>query len=217
MDCGGPCGACPNCSDGILNQDEDGVDCGGACDPCATCEDGIKNQNEIGVDCGGACEACGTLDCSTPAGTGEIVYLPANGRDSISDVTAVVLDPYNSNGVNIELHASFKYRGSSLYFCNGFTMKFYGSAVLNLPAGNTQVFTTVTPDVVMSNGYGNNKCVATVNMPLSDLVILSGKKIYFTKTGENKYNLRFCNFPVPRTSDYTFNTNLSANINFSFN
>ncbi len=31
VDCGGPCGACPTCSDGIENQGEGGVDCGGPC------------------------------------------------------------------------------------------------------------------------------------------------------------------------------------------
>lgn len=30
-DCGGPCPACPSCSDGIQNQAEQGVDCGGPC------------------------------------------------------------------------------------------------------------------------------------------------------------------------------------------
>lgn len=31
VDCGGPCGTCPSCSDGIRNQGEDEVDCGGPC------------------------------------------------------------------------------------------------------------------------------------------------------------------------------------------
>lgn len=31
VDCGGPCGACPTCSDGKMNQDEEGIDCGGSC------------------------------------------------------------------------------------------------------------------------------------------------------------------------------------------
>ena len=31
VDCGGPCSFCPTCSDGIMNQDEEGVDCGGPC------------------------------------------------------------------------------------------------------------------------------------------------------------------------------------------
>jgi len=34
IDCGGPCRACPSCSDGIQNQGETGVDCGGPCPPC---------------------------------------------------------------------------------------------------------------------------------------------------------------------------------------
>ncbi|MFA7707407.1 MAG: hypothetical protein WCX73_00495 [Candidatus Pacearchaeota archaeon] len=31
-DCGGPCNACPSCSDQIKNQDEEGIDCGGVCE-----------------------------------------------------------------------------------------------------------------------------------------------------------------------------------------
>jgi uncharacterized repeat protein (TIGR02543 family) len=53
----------PSCSDGIQNQDEEGVDCGGsicgACSPDPSCSDGIQNQDEEGVDCGGSiCGAC---------------------------------------------------------------------------------------------------------------------------------------------------------------
>ncbi|MBI2448695.1 cadherin repeat domain-containing protein [Candidatus Pacearchaeota archaeon] len=49
----------PQCFDGIRNchsgRCEILVDCGGPCKPCATCSDGIKNQNEQGIDCGGPC------------------------------------------------------------------------------------------------------------------------------------------------------------------
>ena len=31
VDCGGPCSACPTCSDGIRNQGEEGIDCDGPC------------------------------------------------------------------------------------------------------------------------------------------------------------------------------------------
>jgi len=51
----------PSCSDGIKNC-HDGfcelaVDCAGDCASCLTCSDGIKNQNEEGIDCGGPCSA----------------------------------------------------------------------------------------------------------------------------------------------------------------
>jgi hypothetical protein len=49
----------PGCSDGIKNCHsggcEVGVDCGGPCGPCPTCSDKIQNQGEEGVDCGGPC------------------------------------------------------------------------------------------------------------------------------------------------------------------
>ena len=49
----------PSCSDGIENcHDEDCevlVDCGGPCDACPTCSDNLQNQGEEGVDCGGPC------------------------------------------------------------------------------------------------------------------------------------------------------------------
>jgi len=59
-----------NCTDGILNQGEQGIDCGGPCIACPvvlpptivpqgpTCYDGILNQGETDVDCGGPCRAC---------------------------------------------------------------------------------------------------------------------------------------------------------------
>ncbi len=55
------------CSDGLLNQGEEGVDCGGPCSPCyvappsepeETCWDEVQNQGEEGVDCGGPCAEC---------------------------------------------------------------------------------------------------------------------------------------------------------------
>jgi hypothetical protein len=49
----------PTCEDKIKNC-HDGeceflVDCGGPCGPCPTCSDGIQNQGEGAVDCGGPC------------------------------------------------------------------------------------------------------------------------------------------------------------------
>jgi hypothetical protein len=41
-DCGGPCEACPSCSDGIQNQAETGIDCGG---PCALCTIVLSGTN----------------------------------------------------------------------------------------------------------------------------------------------------------------------------
>lgn len=55
-------GAKPTCSDGLQNQDEQGIDCGGSCETCKTCDDGILNCHEgiceDGVDCGGSCMPC---------------------------------------------------------------------------------------------------------------------------------------------------------------
>jgi hypothetical protein len=67
VDCGGPnCAICPNCTDGLQNGDETGTDCGGSCVPCPNCTDGILNNNETEVDCGGPncdpCEHC--LNCA---------------------------------------------------------------------------------------------------------------------------------------------------------
>ncbi len=49
----------PTCFDGIKNCHSNSceflVDCGGPCKACPTCSDNIKNQGEEGVDCGGAC------------------------------------------------------------------------------------------------------------------------------------------------------------------
>ena len=51
----------PTCTDGIQNQDEEGIDCGGPCSPCPSCYDDIQNQDEEGIDCGGPCSPC--LEC----------------------------------------------------------------------------------------------------------------------------------------------------------
>jgi hypothetical protein len=44
VDCGGPCGACPTCSDGKQNQLEEGVDCGGPC-PTACAQEKPRKKN----------------------------------------------------------------------------------------------------------------------------------------------------------------------------
>jgi hypothetical protein len=61
----------PNCNDGITNCHDDDcellVDCGGPCGPCPTCSDDKRNQGENGVDCGGPCPyAC---ESESPFGT----------------------------------------------------------------------------------------------------------------------------------------------------
>lgn len=67
----------PTCSDGIKNC-HDGkceflIDCGGPCGQCATCSDGIQNQGEENTDCGGPCpNAC---PVEIPAGTAFLNYL----------------------------------------------------------------------------------------------------------------------------------------------
>ncbi|HOW37016.1 MAG TPA: hypothetical protein PLK34_02105 [Candidatus Pacearchaeota archaeon] len=49
----------PNCFDGIKNCHNNGceilTDCGGPCPACPSCSDGIQNQGEDGIDCGGPC------------------------------------------------------------------------------------------------------------------------------------------------------------------
>ncbi|MBT4258239.1 hypothetical protein HOD88_03605 [archaeon] len=49
----------PSCEDGLKNCHDGAceilIDCGGTCGACPTCTDGIKNQKEEGVDCGGPC------------------------------------------------------------------------------------------------------------------------------------------------------------------
>ena len=60
----------PTCKDGILNCHNDSceilVDCGGPCDACPTCSDGVKNQDEESIDCGGACASCKEFPISPP-------------------------------------------------------------------------------------------------------------------------------------------------------
>jgi cysteine-rich repeat protein len=65
IDCGGPCAACVECGDGVVEGTEQCDDgnpvnndtCSNAC-VAATCSDGVQNQGETGTDCGGPCVAC---------------------------------------------------------------------------------------------------------------------------------------------------------------
>lgn len=67
----------PSCSDGITNCHSGGcellVDCGGPCGPCASCSDGIQNQGESDVDCGGPCP----YQCAseTPGGINYLIII----------------------------------------------------------------------------------------------------------------------------------------------
>jgi len=61
----------PTCNDNIKNCHDGSceilVDCGGPCEACPSCSDGIKNQNEEGIDCGGVCRPCIELPWTTKA------------------------------------------------------------------------------------------------------------------------------------------------------
>jgi hypothetical protein len=56
----------PSCKDKIKNCHSNScevlVDCGGPCEACPTCSDGIKNQEESDIDCGGSCQKCKEKD-----------------------------------------------------------------------------------------------------------------------------------------------------------
>jgi uncharacterized protein YkwD len=52
---------CPNCSDGIQNQDETEIDCGGPCPDCTYCGDEICSGNENCLNCPLDCGKC--FDC----------------------------------------------------------------------------------------------------------------------------------------------------------
>lgn len=216
IDCGGSCEPCMTCSDGIKNQDEEGIDCGGSCDVCPTCDDGKKNQNETGIDCGGNCIPCASNACSIPLGFGDIVYLPTpDRRDTINNFYGYVTAD-NEEGPKMHFSFDFFPRGSSWMYCNGFNLDLYSRAILASDIMTTQVFTTGNPDHVPDAAFVSNLCVFTIDMPITDLIIPAGEKIYVTKMGTNQFNIKFCNLPVPKTSDYTFNTKFSANINFTF-
>jgi len=67
----------PSCADGITNCHGGGcellVDCGGPCGPCPSCSDGIQNQGESDVDCGGPCPY--RCDLETPGGINYLVIV----------------------------------------------------------------------------------------------------------------------------------------------
>ncbi len=64
IDCGGSCEKeCNHCINGIFepNKGETWVDCGGPCPVCPQCSNGIKDGDEVGIDCGGSCGGCELL------------------------------------------------------------------------------------------------------------------------------------------------------------
>ena len=50
--------ACPTCTDGIHNGDEELVELVGSCFACPTCVDGMRNGDETQVDCAASCPVC---------------------------------------------------------------------------------------------------------------------------------------------------------------
>eukprot|EP00750_Incisomonas_marina_P000654 INCI10450.2.p1 GENE.INCI10450.2~~INCI10450.2.p1 ORF type:complete len:3195 (-),score=394.60 INCI10450.2:2128-11712(-) len=98
FECGGPlCDACPTCSDGLLNGDEEGLDCGGPnCTECS-CFDNELNRDEVdwvngtntgdidgesngGGECGGIfCDPCPT--CSDGIWNGDEQGTDCNSND----------------------------------------------------------------------------------------------------------------------------------------
>lgn len=67
----------PGCRDGIKNCHSGGcevkVDCGGPCRACPTCSDGRKNQDEEGIDCGGPCPR--KCEIEEPSGLLNILFI----------------------------------------------------------------------------------------------------------------------------------------------
>ena len=85
-ECGGPCDACPTCSDGVWNGDEVGTDCGGPNCTACSCSDGELNQGELdwydgtesGGECGGDnCDPCPT--CSDGLWNGDELGTDCSG------------------------------------------------------------------------------------------------------------------------------------------
>jgi hypothetical protein len=76
LDCGGPCGLCPDGQGCAAAEDCLSGVCTGAVCQASACSDGVKNGKETGIDCGGGCPLKCTLgagcalnnDCAVAAG-----------------------------------------------------------------------------------------------------------------------------------------------------
>lgn len=79
-----------NCHDGLCETD---VDCGGSCGPCMSCSDGIQNQGEAGVDCGGPCPPCKVTTTVKSAATTTTVTETtlATATTTITPITTTVV------------------------------------------------------------------------------------------------------------------------------
>lgn len=76
----------PNCTDGLLNQNETDIDCGGVCAVCKTCDDGIQNQGEARIDCGGPCTLCPAEYTTAESYGGNLIHPDSTGPGSVVGV-----------------------------------------------------------------------------------------------------------------------------------
>lgn len=180
-----------NCTDGITNQNEEGVDCGGYCLPCANCNDGVQNAGETGIDCGGPCTSC-SPSCTLTIGTVEYTLFPElfpNGYSDSQNTSGTGYYSPSSSEITIGF-SSGALSALRIEFKKGFN-PLDSTAI---PLNQTMIFKTLDNSTfnisqnstVKASFYGN------INFSYYSRGINSGQLVYISKFADKKVSVRLC-------------------------
>lgn len=181
-----------NCSDGLANQNEEGVDCGGYCLPCANCNDGVKNAGETGIDCGGPCTSC-SPNCTLTPGTVEYTLFPQEFPNGYSNSQNTSGTGYYSPS-NSEISIGFSsgvLSALKIEFKTGFNP--LDSAAI--PLNQTMVFKTLDNSAfnISQNSTVKASFNGNINFSSYNRGINRDQLIYISKFADKKVSVRLCN------------------------
>ncbi len=179
-----------NCSDGLANQNEEGVDCGGYCLPCANCNDGVKNAGETGIDCGGPCTSC-SPNCTLTSGTVEYTLFPQEFPNGYRNSQTTYGTGYFSNS---EINIGFS--GGALSALKiEFKQGFNPLDSTSIPLNQTMVFKTIDNSAfnISQNSTVKASFNGNINFSYYSRGINRDQLIYISKFADKKVSLRLCN------------------------
>jgi len=187
-----------NCSDGLRNQNEEGVDCGGHCLPCSSCNDGEKNQGEAGIDCGGQCISCQPA-CTIPSSSVEYTLHPNSSSQDFKDNSDFTYAYFNKNSSDL----GFDFTGSimrevNIVFLSGF------NPFDNIALNETMVFTTIEDDnfvTVSKKSQIKASYRAYVGINYYNGSFLKDQAIHFSRISDTQILVRFCDLVGDRDND----------------
>lgn len=212
VDCGGPCPACPSCTDNVLNGDETGIDCGGLeCPPCpggaGDCTNNIIDGDETGVDCGGCCcpdcpgggdctngeqdgdetgVDCGGAACPPCGGGGGGMQFTVPGEGVLTFSTALA----TFNGDDLVISGTDVANGSISFtipepmagWVNGLNVTFDPNTA---PTQNA----VYIPDILAGDMYTSDYVGASISMTILNINAVAGGNVSGTFSGTLKFEV----------------------------